>query len=66
MTARPGSPGATHYFNLAVQHLELVDDQTSVEAMRLHCHFALLFVQIGLERQAPPPGPTVLTLVERR
>ena len=45
----------SQFFDVAVQHLERIDDQTSPEMMRIHCHFALMFVQLGLQRSVISP-----------
>lgn len=53
------------FFDLAVQHLRLIDDHIPPQMVRLHSHFALTFLQLGLERELPGAGAPVLTIVER-
>ena len=52
-----------HFFGLAVQHLQSIDDGTPPQMVRLHSHFALTFLQLGLERELRPVSAPVLTVV---
>jgi len=54
-----------HFFDLAVRHLQLIDDHTPPQMVRLHSHFALTFLQLGLERELPGTQAPMLTIVER-
>ena len=44
--------GEASFAQIALEHLTLVDDDTSLQKMRLHCHFAKLFLQLALDDAA--------------
>lgn len=46
---------------VALDHLTMVDATTALPEMRMHCHFAKLFLELALEQQQEPlPIPSTL------
>lgn len=48
------------YLETALEHLQAINRDTPAETMRLHCHFALIFLQLGTERSNISPRLTVI------
>ena len=48
------------YLETALENLQAIDRDTPAETMRLHCHFALIFLQLGTERSNILPRLTAV------
>lgn len=46
--ATRANAGTQEYLETAIAHLALIDDDTCLRTVRLHCHFASIFLQLFL------------------
>jgi hypothetical protein len=44
---------------VALEHLQMVDDNTAAPEMLMHCYFARRFLKLALDGEDPTQMPTV-------